>query len=1117
MQPPQPPAPRYTSRVFHGHEAAVASVAFSPDGKTIAAGSQDAIIRLWDLQGNPIGTPFQGHTASVLSVAFSPDGQTIVSGSFDQTICLWDWQGNPRGKPFQGHSAPVCSVAFSPYGETIVSGSTDTTIRLWDLQGNPIGEPFQGHSASVQSVAFSPDGQTIVSGSYDTTIRRWDLQGNILEEPFEGHSGAVLSVTFSPDGDLILSGSVDRTIRLWDLQGNPIGDPFQGHEDRVRSVTFNLNGTRITSGSNDQTVRLWDLKGNPICEPFGGHEDRVWSVAFSPDGSRIVSGSEDGTLRLWGEVGRETVPQTLRNDLAQGDDRLAIADEIAALTTVLLLRDLQPPLAVALLGVWGSGKSFAMHLMDRQIQAIRSREISREAAWGDSEVRSPYVGHIYPIFFDAWSYAKANLWASLMETIFTELDRQITQELQLRSAGVPWLQGESLWQFLNTMEQESQDKIRQEIEQETQEIFQLEEKLQQEKQKIETETAQELASNQHHQAMTSLKGELEKLLSADHPLLKNLDQNSGPTDPHHLPRIRAILEELDPELLQILWQAIRTNPRLAVGLLAAIGFLIAAPALLHQLETFKPLIPWLTNGFLATTLLPFGQKVWMTWKQNRRTLKNLWQQYEHQIQSDRQRLETLRQQQLEARLATLSTQEQEIQEKQAALAAKRQTMGLASQYKTLSEFVTQRLQSNAYQQELGLLHQVRQDILELSDCLLIHDSDPETVKAKKRETFPRGEPRIILYIDDLDRCPPDRVVEVLEAVQLLLKTPLFIVVLAIDDRYISRALEDVYQGVLIRGGKPSGIDYLEKIIQIPYRMRPLSPRNVASYLGDQLNYTPPETTPTKFLKPSSPQFAQGFAQEDTSQYSPEYNPEYTQQSLNPQIDPLYGQQERTTQFIEQYSQTEQYTQQYAQEEFIPRFDLEGFDPEVNPEDLSPPSRSLNGDTNYLENIAEIIELQPEEFDTLVRCCEPVDITPRTAKRLINLYKILKLIWAKRQQTPSLEQQQTIIGFLALSGRYPDLMREILGELDAQLEENLITVSCDREPSLTVTWKDLGEVLETTIVQDAAIAREWRRLTSDGIRILGPEFSLDRETFDLILSFCFVGDLGYDPTRTHPIP
>ncbi|MEA5464042.1 nSTAND1 domain-containing NTPase, partial [Leptothoe sp. PORK10 BA2] len=152
---------------LRGHSDAVLSVAFSPDGQTVVSGSNDKTIRLWDLNGTPIGEPFEGHSASVRSVAFSPDGKTVVSGSDDNTIRLWDLNGTPIGEPFEGHSSSVLSVAFSPDGKTVVSGSSDNTIRLWDLNGTPIGEPFEGHSASVRSVAFSPDGKTVVSGSDD--------------------------------------------------------------------------------------------------------------------------------------------------------------------------------------------------------------------------------------------------------------------------------------------------------------------------------------------------------------------------------------------------------------------------------------------------------------------------------------------------------------------------------------------------------------------------------------------------------------------------------------------------------------------------------------------------------------------------------------------------------------------------------------------------------------------------------------------------------------------------------------------------------------------------------------------------------------------------------------
>ncbi|MBM0744078.1 hypothetical protein JOY44_21055 [Phormidium sp. CLA17] len=106
-------------------------------------------------------------------MAFSPDGKTVVSGSEDKTIRLWSLDGTPLGQPFQGHRSGVKSVAFSPDGKTLVSGSEDKTLRLWSLDGTPLGQPFQGHRSGVKSVAFSPDGKTLVSGSFDNTIHLW--------------------------------------------------------------------------------------------------------------------------------------------------------------------------------------------------------------------------------------------------------------------------------------------------------------------------------------------------------------------------------------------------------------------------------------------------------------------------------------------------------------------------------------------------------------------------------------------------------------------------------------------------------------------------------------------------------------------------------------------------------------------------------------------------------------------------------------------------------------------------------------------------------------------------------------------------------------------------------
>ncbi|KAJ7291710.1 WD40-repeat-containing domain protein [Mycena rebaudengoi] len=283
----------------------VASVAFSPDGKLIAAGLYDNTVRVWDSEsGQEVVGPLESHTYWVSSVMFSPDGKRIVSGSGDNTVRVWDPKsGKAVAGPFNGHTGAVSSVVFSPDGKRVASGSYDNTVRVWDSEsGKQVSGPFDGHTAAVSSVAFSPSGKWIVSGSYDTTVCVWDSEsGEKVSGPFDGHTTIVSSVAFSSDGKRIVSGSYDHTVCVWDSDsGEKVSGPFNGHTDAVSSVAFSPDGKRIVSGSYDTTVRVWvSESGKEATGAFNAHTGTVSSVAFSPDGKRIVSGSYDTTVRVW--------------------------------------------------------------------------------------------------------------------------------------------------------------------------------------------------------------------------------------------------------------------------------------------------------------------------------------------------------------------------------------------------------------------------------------------------------------------------------------------------------------------------------------------------------------------------------------------------------------------------------------------------------------------------------------------------------------------------------------------------------------------------------------------------------------------------------------------------
>ena len=285
-------------------KSSVNSVAISPDGKTLASGSDDKSIHLWNIETGQAISTLSGHSQSVKSVAFNPDGTILATGSDDQTVKLWNLNNRQEICTLSGHSHAVKSVAFSPKGNFLASGSWDKTIKLWNVETGVLESTLTGHGLQVSSVTFSPCGKFLASASFDRTVRLWELSSGV-SSTFKGHSWAVFAVAFSPNGKTFVTGSDDNTVILWDLKtGKPLYT-LLGHCWSVVAVAFSPDGETLVSGSWDKTIKLWQVRTGQEIASLTEHLDSVCSVAISPSGQIIASASKDKTVKLWHWVGSE--------------------------------------------------------------------------------------------------------------------------------------------------------------------------------------------------------------------------------------------------------------------------------------------------------------------------------------------------------------------------------------------------------------------------------------------------------------------------------------------------------------------------------------------------------------------------------------------------------------------------------------------------------------------------------------------------------------------------------------------------------------------------------------------------------------------------------------------
>jgi len=291
---------------FHGHTAAIWSLAAVAADGWVATGAGDGTVRVWDADAR-IAPVVRGDD-KVLSVCYAPDGTTIATAMANSVVCLWDAATlEPRGV-LRKAVGRVNDVRFSPDGETVAGCCDDGSVQVWDRGTRQRRDWFKPHERRVYALDFSPDGRLLATAAEDRSARISDLaSGTRVGEPLK-HGSRVFRATFSPDGGLLATACEDRTARLWRMADGSEVRRFTQHEGPVNWVAFSSDGTLLVTACSDGAVRVWNVADGGLVSVMTGPARQIWKAAFSPDGYRVAGVSADGTVQVWDVASSRAMP-----------------------------------------------------------------------------------------------------------------------------------------------------------------------------------------------------------------------------------------------------------------------------------------------------------------------------------------------------------------------------------------------------------------------------------------------------------------------------------------------------------------------------------------------------------------------------------------------------------------------------------------------------------------------------------------------------------------------------------------------------------------------------------------------------------------------------------------
>src|SRR5262249_10053041 len=263
----------------------------------LAFGDYNGAVHLWDVGQGRETRVIKTAQHNIQSLAFSPDGQLVAAGTQDLLVRAWAVRTGELKHTFPKLNTPARLITFRPDDKMVAAVGDDCVVHVWHIPPGNEARMFK-HNGQVRSIAFSPDSAVLAIAGEDKVVGLWDPNTGAYRGALEGHAKTIDAIAFLPGGKTLISGSGDGTMRVWDVAATKELRRIAGVNDGVGTFVVSRDGNTVFA-TTGHAIRAFDIASGKEQHPANGHEKDVYGVAFTPDGKGLVSGGSDCRSLVW--------------------------------------------------------------------------------------------------------------------------------------------------------------------------------------------------------------------------------------------------------------------------------------------------------------------------------------------------------------------------------------------------------------------------------------------------------------------------------------------------------------------------------------------------------------------------------------------------------------------------------------------------------------------------------------------------------------------------------------------------------------------------------------------------------------------------------------------------